>query len=272
MAKEQDGKEHVAIENTEKDSQRTKHVGDGGKLVSIEIVILLVTAIVSGGGAFYATRTAMENRIAALENEIQISAPVSRYVRLSSLYKQIADLKVLEDEMERIESALDSWKIPELTFQHGRPPGVPSFVEIPESLEWLDKSKISDKTALRALEDRVINKIILNPQFGSIRDYDLVANLHQVSLNLSSYNESIASIGIALMPSMPQPPHVAPEIPQGASRKDVESFFSEAQIRVATLKGLVTGLKSRITSARTEIERVIPTSTATPNSRMDSDN
>ena len=242
----------------QKTETKQRFFGDGGKLISIEVIVIFLTAVVSGGGAFWATRAALDSRITNLEKQMQISRPTTEYVLRTTLYKQISDLRVLEDQIRDIGVSLHSWRRPKLDYTKGLPPGIPPYLNLPNDIEWLDVRKMRDRTNLRGIDTRVLNRIVLNPEFGAIEDKELVASINRLALRVSSYNEEIAAILPTVMPPQPVDPTIVPTIPNGASKTDVELFFDYADKLVPEMKGLIeSGMVERIKRIREKIEHVL---------------
>jgi hypothetical protein len=220
--------------------------------VTPEFGLTLAMAIVAAGAAFLATRASLETRLAKVESELIVNRELRNFFGRTLAYKQQSDLRVLEDEIDRLERFVTNWVKPNFVFKSGRPANFPPGEPWDEKSEWLDKRVDQGGEMPSGIDIRLYSTIAMNPNFGGIHDIELVAALHRILHLAAEFNDSI----VAITPEFLGPQPAIPQIQRYTRRDDIERFIQATEGRVAELKGLLSGMKARLQAARRVLDGV----------------
>lgn len=171
----------------EKNGARVKkhRVVEGKTLIPLETAIALAVALIGIPATFFATKSALEARIATLESALEIRLTMQDELDRALFVKQRNQLKALAVELQRLRAICMEWKKPVFGYAAAPsfPPGAPPL-EVLTSVE-------GDASAINMI---VLGPLMFDAHFLAIHDGELIRETMQVFMAVDAYNAAIQMV------------------------------------------------------------------------------
>ncbi len=214
------------------------------------LIVGLFAAIVGAGSAFFATKASLGLQIDELRNRITRNEALRDELGLKTLHLQMSNLRLLEDEIKRIERFKNEWKKPAFAFKR---------------MNNRDANELAEPTSdepILSFDVGLFGNLATVNETRAIRDTDLTATLIQILNVLTEYNQGFQNSGSPMFMQQPVPAMggIRLHLRLPLSRSQAERFSENSARCISELDGLLkSGVAGRLKNSREEIQRILST-------------
>jgi hypothetical protein len=214
------------------------------------IIIGLFAAIIGAATAFFATKTSLGLQIDELRIRLTRNESLRDELGTKTLHLQMSNLRLLEDEIKRIERFKNEWKKP--TFAYKR-------VNTRDAYEVAEPT--SDEPIL-SFDLGLFGNLATVNETRAIRDTELTATLVQILNVITEYNQGFQNSGPPIFFQQPVPSMggIRLQLRFPLSKSQAERFLENSSRCIAELDGLLkSGVAGRLKNSREEIHKILST-------------